>query len=62
MGDYQEYMRCLASIGAAPLRELEPQAARPHAFGNPFKLDKKSIAVDEVSLKGMCIVSVSLLK
>lgn len=56
MGDYQEYMRCLTSIGASPLRELEPQAARPHAFGNPFKLDKKSIAVDEVFIKIFKIV------
>uniref|UniRef100_A0A915E5X0 Uncharacterized protein n=1 Tax=Ditylenchus dipsaci TaxID=166011 RepID=A0A915E5X0_9BILA len=48
MGEYAEYMRRLAAIGAAPQRELEPQAARPHAFGNPFKLDKKSMLVDEV--------------
>lgn len=50
MGNYQEYMACLSNIGAGPLRELEPQAARPHAFGNPFKLDKKSMAIDEVLL------------
>jgi hypothetical protein len=31
-----------------PMRELEPQVAKPHAFGNPFKLDKKSMEVDEV--------------
>uniref|UniRef100_A0A915NWG5 VWFA domain-containing protein n=1 Tax=Meloidogyne floridensis TaxID=298350 RepID=A0A915NWG5_9BILA len=35
--------------GLGPKRELEPQVARPHAFGNPFKLDKKNMSiVDEV--------------
>lgn len=50
MGNYQEYVACLTNIGGAPLRELEPQSSRPHAFGNPFKLDKKSLAIDEVYL------------
>ena len=48
MGDYQKYQMRLAEIGMAPLRELEPEAPRPHAFGNPFKMDKRSMAVDEV--------------
>lgn len=50
MGNYHEYMACLSNIGAGPLRELEPQISRPHAFGNPFKIDKKSLAIDEVFL------------
>lgn len=48
MGNYHEYMACLLNIGGGPLRELEPQVYRPHAFGNPFKIDKKSLAIDEV--------------
>ncbi|KAF7635547.1 hypothetical protein Mgra_00005089 [Meloidogyne graminicola] len=49
MGIYEEYMRSLNAIGLGPKRELEPQIARPHAFGNPFKLDKKNMSiVDEV--------------
>uniref|UniRef100_A0A915D511 Integrator complex subunit 6-like beta-barrel domain-containing protein n=1 Tax=Ditylenchus dipsaci TaxID=166011 RepID=A0A915D511_9BILA len=46
--EYTEYVRRLAAIGAAPQRGLEPQAARTHAFGNPFKLNKKSMLVDEI--------------
>uniref|UniRef100_A0A183BSP9 VWFA domain-containing protein n=1 Tax=Globodera pallida TaxID=36090 RepID=A0A183BSP9_GLOPA len=42
MGVYEDYVKSLIAIGMGPKRELEPQAARPHAFGNPFKLDKKS--------------------
>ncbi|VDD86963.1 unnamed protein product [Enterobius vermicularis] len=48
MGNYQDYVKGLEAIGRGPLREVEPQAIRVHAFGNPFKIDKKSIAVDEV--------------
>jgi integrator complex subunit 6 len=48
MGDFQEYTRRLSEIGMAPLRELEQSAVRTHTFGNPFKLDKKSMTVDEV--------------
>jgi hypothetical protein len=49
MGIYEEYMKSLNTIGLGPKRELEPQIARPHAFGNPFKLDKKNMSiVDEV--------------
>lgn len=51
MGDYQSYMASLHRIGAGPLREIEPQAAKPHAFGNPFKLDKKNMTIDEVREK-----------
>lgn len=51
MGIYEEYMKSLNAIGLGPKRELEPQVARPHAFGNPFKLDKKNMSiVDEVFL------------
>ncbi|KHN74705.1 Integrator complex subunit 6-A [Toxocara canis] len=48
MGNYQEYVKGLEATGRGPPREVEPQAIRAHAFGNPFKIDKKSIAVDEV--------------
>ena len=48
MGDYQEYVKSLVSVGAGPQRELEPKATRQHAFGNPFKLDRKGASVDEV--------------
>ncbi|VDM95646.1 unnamed protein product [Thelazia callipaeda] len=59
MGNYQEYIKNLEAIGRGPLREVEPQAIRVHAFGNPFKIDKlqyfklkknlqKTMAVDEV--------------
>jgi hypothetical protein len=52
MGSYEEYMKSMNAIGLGPKRELEPQAARPHAFGNPFKLDKKNMSiVDEVKEK-----------
>lgn len=40
MGIYQDYVKQLELTGKAPLREVEPQAIRQHAFGNPFKLDK----------------------
>ncbi|MFH4974822.1 hypothetical protein AB6A40_001531 [Gnathostoma spinigerum] len=49
MGNYQEYIRSLEAIGRGPLREVEPQAIRAHAFGNPFKIDKKNMTVDEVN-------------
>lgn len=42
MGNYQDYVKGLEAAGRAPLRELEPQAIRAHAFGNPFKIDKVS--------------------
>ncbi|XP_075707892.1 integrator complex subunit 6 isoform X3 [Rhinoderma darwinii] len=44
MGNYQEYLRNIPS----PLRELDAdQPRRMHTFGNPFKLDKKGMMIDE---------------
>ncbi|KFQ62156.1 Integrator complex subunit 6, partial [Pelecanus crispus] len=44
MGNYQEYLKQITS----PLRELDPdQPRRLHTFGNPFKLDKKGMMIDE---------------
>ncbi|KAG9491862.1 hypothetical protein GDO78_000389 [Eleutherodactylus coqui] len=44
MGNYQEYLRNIT----APLRELDAdQPKRLHTFGNPFKLDKKGMMIDE---------------
>lgn len=40
MGNYQEYVKSLEAVGRGALREVEPQAIRVHAFGNPFKIDK----------------------
>ncbi|VDM59730.1 unnamed protein product [Angiostrongylus costaricensis] len=48
MGNYEEYIKGLASVGRGPLRPVEPTPVRTHAFGNPFKTDKKSLAIDEV--------------
>ncbi|GMR33037.1 hypothetical protein PMAYCL1PPCAC_03232, partial [Pristionchus mayeri] len=48
MGNYDEYVKQLEAIGAGPLREVEHRAMRENTFGNPFKKDKKSLAVDEV--------------
>lgn len=46
MGNYQDYVKGLEAIGRGPLREVEPQAIRVHAFGNPFKIDKVFISVE----------------
>ncbi|KAF4086653.1 hypothetical protein AMELA_G00086370 [Ameiurus melas] len=44
MGNYQDFLK----LGPAPLREVDPdQPRRLHTFGNPFKLDKKAMMVDE---------------
>uniref|UniRef100_A0A4W3HAN8 VWFA domain-containing protein n=1 Tax=Callorhinchus milii TaxID=7868 RepID=A0A4W3HAN8_CALMI len=44
MGNYQEYLKHVPS----PLRELDSdQPRRQHTFGNPFKLDKKGMMIDE---------------
>ncbi|XP_018411946.1 PREDICTED: integrator complex subunit 6 [Nanorana parkeri] len=44
MGNYQEFLRNIPS----PLRELDAdQPRRLHTFGNPFKLDKKGMMIDE---------------
>lgn len=47
MGNYEEYIKAQQEMGWAPLRDVEPKAVRAHAFGNPFKTDKK-LAIDEV--------------
>ncbi|VDO32487.1 unnamed protein product [Haemonchus placei] len=49
MGNYEEYIKGLAAVGRGPLRPVEPTPVRTHAFGNPFKTDKKSLAIDELS-------------
>uniref|UniRef100_A0A8C0YQV7 Integrator complex subunit 6 n=1 Tax=Cyprinus carpio carpio TaxID=630221 RepID=A0A8C0YQV7_CYPCA len=44
MGNYQDFLKHCPS----PLREADPdQPKRLHTFGNPFKLDKKAMMVDE---------------
>nr|XP_033803820.1 integrator complex subunit 6 [Geotrypetes seraphini] len=44
MGNYQEFLKHVPS----PLRELDSdQPRRLHTFGNPFKLDKKGMMIDE---------------
>ncbi|KAF5880278.1 integrator complex subunit 6, partial [Clarias magur] len=44
MGNYQDFLK----LSPAPLREVDPdQPRRLHTFGNPFKLDKKAMMVDE---------------
>lgn len=43
MGNYQEYLRRQPT----PLREIESTPVRQHMFGNPFKIDKKGMMVDE---------------
>ncbi|OCT95975.1 hypothetical protein XELAEV_18013667mg [Xenopus laevis] len=44
MGNYQEFLKHIPS----PLRELDyDQPRRLHTFGNPFKLDKKGMMIDE---------------
>ncbi|TRZ02750.1 hypothetical protein DNTS_005429 [Danionella cerebrum] len=43
MGNYQDYLK----HGPSPLREADPEPKRLHTFGNPFKLDKKAMMVDE---------------
>lgn len=40
MGNYQEYLKRIPS----PLREVESTPVRQHTFGNPFKIDKVSLA------------------
>ncbi|KAK3542950.1 hypothetical protein QTP70_007292 [Hemibagrus guttatus] len=44
MGNYQDFLKLVPT----PLREADPdQPKRLHTFGNPFKLDKKAMMVDE---------------
>ncbi|PAV81259.1 hypothetical protein WR25_08467 [Diploscapter pachys] len=49
MGNFEEYIKGYEALGMGPMREVEPKPMRLHAFGNPFKTDKKSMAIDEVS-------------
>ena len=46
MGNYQEYLKRLPT----PLRELESAPVRQHMFGNPFKIDKKGMMIDEADI------------
>jgi hypothetical protein len=50
MGAYEDYMKRLQEIGLGPMRPIDDQEKpKAHAFGNPFKLDKKNMSiVDEV--------------
>ncbi|KAI1899185.1 hypothetical protein AGOR_G00059040 [Albula goreensis] len=44
MGNYQDFLKQCPQ----PLREADPdQPKRLHTFGNPFKLDKKGMMIDE---------------
>ncbi|KAG7467270.1 hypothetical protein MATL_G00151670 [Megalops atlanticus] len=44
MGNYQDFLKHCPQ----PLREADPdQPKRLHTFGNPFKLDKKGMMIDE---------------
>lgn len=46
MGNYQDYLKRMPN----PLRELESTPVRQHMFGNPFKIDKKGVMVDETDI------------
>lgn len=46
MGNYQDYLK----KRPAPLREIESSPVRQHMFGNPFKIDKKGMMVDEADI------------
>lgn len=48
MGNYQDYLK----KQPAPLREIESTPVRQHMFGNPFKIDKKGMMVDEADSLG----------
>uniref|UniRef100_A0A3P8YAP3 VWFA domain-containing protein n=1 Tax=Esox lucius TaxID=8010 RepID=A0A3P8YAP3_ESOLU len=44
MGNYQDFLKALPQ----PLRDADPERPkRLHTFGNPFKLDKKGMMIDE---------------
>ncbi|XP_068423153.1 integrator complex subunit 6 [Clinocottus analis] len=44
MGNYQDFLKAAPQ----PLRDADPeQPKRLHTFGNPFKLDKKGMMIDE---------------
>ena len=46
MGNYQEYLKRMPM----PLRELESTPVRQHMFGNPFKVDKRGMMIDEADI------------
>ena len=58
MGAYEDYMKSLSAAGMGPQRpvEVEPQA-KPHAFGNPFKIDKKNMSIIDEVIKTALIES-----
>lgn len=49
MGNYQDYLKKQPT----PLREIESTPVRQHMFGNPFKIDKKGMMVDEADNLGL---------
>jgi integrator complex subunit 6 len=49
MGNYQDYLK----KHPPPLREIESTPVRQHMFGNPFKIDKKGMMVDEADSIGV---------
>lgn len=49
MGNYQDYLK----RQPVPLREIESSPVRQHMFGNPFKIDKKGMMVDEADNLGV---------
>lgn len=46
MGNYQEYLKRMPRA----LRELESTPVRQHMFGNPFKIDKRGMMIDEADI------------
>ncbi|XP_018895922.1 integrator complex subunit 6 isoform X2 [Bemisia tabaci] len=46
MGNYQEYLKRMQP----QLREVESTPVRQHMFGNPFKIDKRMMMVDEADI------------
>lgn len=46
MGNYQEHLKKMPP----PLREIESVPVRQHMFGNPFKIDKRMMMVDEADM------------
>uniref|UniRef100_A0A6G1SD24 Integrator complex subunit 6-A n=1 Tax=Aceria tosichella TaxID=561515 RepID=A0A6G1SD24_9ACAR len=49
MGNYQDYLK----KHPPPLREIESTPVRQHMFGNPFKIDKRGMMVDEADSIGI---------
>lgn len=48
MGNYQDYLKAVTP----PLREIDATPVRLHAFGNPFKVDKRML-VDEADIDNL---------